>query len=81
MSNPYRAVRQFERLLFRGVPEQPEALWTGHGHVNERETGRSLSGDEVPAEVTEEAVHWATVVYDTGPTAASGEKDPDKTED
>ncbi len=43
MNNAYRAFRQFERLLFRGVPEQPEPSWQRdfHSLVPIRHTGKS----------------------------------------
>ena len=43
MIDPYRAFRQLERKIFRGVPEQPEPTWERdpNAHVPERLTGRS----------------------------------------
>ena len=62
--NPYRAFRQLERLVFRGVSEQPEPLWSrdGNAHVPERITGRSQLGLRTPAE-SMSIRHIATVVY------------------
>ena len=76
MTNPYRAVRQFERMLFRGVPEQPESMWQGHGQVNDRPTGRSLSADGLPAGIDDGATYWATLVYEVENegTAAQGDR-------
>ena len=47
MANPYRAFRQFERMLFRGVPEQPEPSWQRDSHalVPDRHTGKSQLPD------------------------------------
>jgi len=43
MVNPFRAIRQFERFLFRGVPERPESTWQRdiNANVVDRHTGRS----------------------------------------
>ena len=48
-ANPYRAVRQLERQLFRGVPERPEPMWQrdGHNSVSDRLTGRALVADRL----------------------------------
>lgn len=50
MFNQFRAIRQFERFLFRGVPEQPESAWQRddvNAHVVKRLSGRSqLPGQE-----------------------------------
>jgi hypothetical protein len=43
MANPYRAFRQLERWLFRGVPEHPEPTWQRdfNALVRDRQTGKS----------------------------------------
>jgi hypothetical protein len=43
MANPYRSNRQFERLLFRGVPEHAETIWERDTNaiVTDRCTGKS----------------------------------------
>lgn len=43
MLDYFRAFRQFERFLFRGVPEHPEQIWERetYGNATERYTGRS----------------------------------------
>lgn len=73
MANPYRAFRQFERMVFRGVPEQPEpiSLRDGNAHVPERLTGRSQLGAALPANWSEGAVLLRTLVY----RPASGQVD------
>ena len=41
--NNSRMTRKFERLLFDGVPEQPEPIWerNDYSHVMMRQTGKS----------------------------------------
>jgi hypothetical protein len=65
MSDPYRAFRQLERQIFRGVPEQPEPLWQRdlNAHVPERLTGRSQLPDGLPSAAIAGAMLIATVVY------------------
>lgn len=65
MANPYRAFRQLERLVFRGVPEQPEPLWLrdGNAHVPERLTGKSQLGGALPFGVLKGAKAVGTIVY------------------
>lgn len=65
MFDPFRAFRQLERQIFRGVPEQPEPLWQRdlNAHVPERLTGRSQLPDFLPAAIIAEATLIATVVY------------------
>ena len=65
MINPYRAFRQLERLVFRGVPEQPEPIWLRdrNAHVPERLTGRSQLAGGLPADWREGAQLLVTVVY------------------
>lgn len=43
MVNAFSAIRQFERFLFRGVPEHPEPTWQRkiNANVTDRHTGRS----------------------------------------
>jgi len=43
MLNYFRAFRQFERFLFRGVPEHPEQIWERETNASaaDRSTGRS----------------------------------------
>lgn len=43
MLNYFRAFRQFERFLFRGVPEHPEQIWERETNASatDRYTGRS----------------------------------------
>ena len=65
MINPYRAFRQLERMVFRGVPEQPEPIWLRdrNAHVRERLTGRSQLAGGLPANWREGAQLLLTVVY------------------
>jgi hypothetical protein len=69
MTNPYRAFRQLERQIFRGVPEQPEPILQRdlNAHVPERLTGRSqLAGGLRGAVATDGATLIATIVYTEG---------------
>jgi hypothetical protein len=65
MINPYRAFRQLERMVFRGVPEQPEpiSLHDRNAHVPERLTGRSQLAGGLPADWREGAELLLIVVY------------------
>lgn len=65
MANPYRAFRQLERKIFRGVPEQPEPVWQRdlNAHVAERLTGKSQLTSSLPSAATEGATLISTVVY------------------
>lgn len=65
MINPYRAFRQLERMVFRGVPEQPEPIWLHdrNAHVPERLTGRSQLSGGTPAEWRDGAQLLSVVVY------------------
>lgn len=65
MVNSFRAIRQFERFLFRGVPERPESIWQRNLNANviDRYTGRSqLSQKQFEYDTTK----WrliSTVIY------------------
>lgn len=50
MINPFSAIRQFERFLFRGVPERPESTWQRdiNANVVDRNTGRSQLSEQQP---------------------------------
>lgn len=64
MTNPYRAFRQLERKIFRGVPEQPEPiLERDNAHVPERLTGRSQLSFGLPVDATDGAEVIAVVTY------------------
>ncbi len=65
MANPYRAFRQLERKIFRGVPEQPEPVWQRdlNAHVPERLTGRSQLGNGLPTAATDSGRLISTIVY------------------
>jgi hypothetical protein len=49
--NISKITRKFERLLFKGIPEQPEHNWERNNHVNAnvsmRDTGKSQSNSFV----------------------------------
>ena len=64
-ANPYRAVRQLERQLFRSVPERPESMWQrdGHNAVTDRLTGRSLIENGSIAVSLEGSELIATTIY------------------
>lgn len=63
--NPYRAFRQLERQIFRGVPEQPEPILQRdlNAHVPERLTGRSQLSIGLPTEATDGGTLIATIIY------------------
>jgi hypothetical protein len=65
MSNPYRAFRQLERRIFRGVPEQPESVWQRepNAYVPERLTGMSQLGRPLPLDPLAGATVAGTLVY------------------
>lgn len=65
VSDPFRAIRQFERLLFRGVPEHPEPTWQrdSNEHVSQRMTGRPASA-RASSRAPEQDLLVARVVYD-----------------
>jgi hypothetical protein len=64
MANPYRAFRQLERKVFRGVPEQPESAWqrSPNAQATERLTGRALREPALPP--ADEKQVFATVAYE-----------------
>lgn len=65
MADPYRAFRQLERRIFRGVPELPEPLPPrDNTHVVERFTSRSQFGGNVSADLVSGARLIAVVTYD-----------------
>jgi hypothetical protein len=68
MINPYRAFRQLERMVFRGVPEQPEPIWLHdrNAHVPERLTGRSQLASGLPLRWRDGAILVSTLVYRPG---------------
>src|SRR5438270_3213260 len=65
MANPYRAVRQLERHIFRSVPERPEPMWQrdGNNAIPDRLTGRSLVAGRRSSVSLEGAQLIATVIY------------------
>jgi hypothetical protein len=56
--------RKFERLLFHGVPEQPETIWErdDNTHVSMRKTGRAQTLSE--EDDTEDFVPVGRFQYD-----------------
>lgn len=65
MINPYRAFRQLERKIFRGVPETPESMYERNfsSHVPERLTGRSQFAGGLPIASIERFPVIAIVTY------------------
>lgn len=65
MADPFRAIRQLERFLFRAVPEQPEPTWQRdtYGNTSERRTGRSQLHDQSGELQEEEGRLIATIIY------------------
>ena len=63
--NPYRAFRQLERKIFRGVPETPESMYERNfsSHVPERLTGRSQFAGGLPIASIERFPVIAVVTY------------------
>lgn len=67
MANPYEAFREFERMLFAGVPERPESMFQRNDHdsVSGRETLRSLVANRPNSVSLEGARLIGTVTYDS----------------
>jgi hypothetical protein len=65
MVNPYRAFRQLERKIFRGVPETPESIYERDfsSHAPERLTGRSQFAGGLPTASVEHFPVVAVVTY------------------
>jgi hypothetical protein len=65
VTNPYRAFRQLERMLFLGVPERPEPFWEreGNGEMEGRLTGRSQLGDHLLPILLQGAQTISTITY------------------
>lgn len=65
MTNPYRAIRQFERFLFRGAPEHPESIWqrTTNANVEDRYTGKSQKLDQCIENDIEGCQLISTIIY------------------
>lgn len=65
MTNSFRAIRQFERFLFRGVLEQPEPTWerNTYAHVGDRHTGKSQLLERRDYYETGEEELIATIIY------------------
>jgi len=63
--NTYRAFRQLERKIFRGVPETPESVYERDfsSHVPERLTGRSQLAGGLPLALIERFPVVAIVTY------------------
>lgn len=66
VADPFRASRQFERMIFGGVPEHPEpnAERQAHEHASTRVTGRSPHGCEYDVNAEAEGILIASIVYD-----------------
>jgi hypothetical protein len=64
-TNLYRAYRRIERMLFFGVPEQPEPMWEreGSNESGDRVTGRPLVSGNSHSVSIEEAETLATISY------------------
>lgn len=65
VADPYRAFRQLERKIFRGVPETPESMYERNfsSHVPERMTGRSQLAGGLPLTLIEGFPVLAVVTY------------------
>ena len=65
-ANLYRAYRQLERMLFRGVPERPESMWEreGSNESTGRVTGKPLVSSNGRSVSLEGAQTLATITYD-----------------
>lgn len=65
MTNFFRAIRQFERFLFQGVPEQPEPTWERNisAHVEDRYSGKSQLLEQWDYYDTTEDQLIATIIY------------------
>jgi len=64
-TNLYRAYRRIERMLFFGVPEQPEPMWEreGSNESGDRVTGRPLVSSGAGLVSLEGAETLATIKY------------------
>jgi len=67
MANPYEAFREFERMLFAGVPERPESMFQRNDHdsISGRETLRSLVANGPNSVSLKGARLLGTVTYDS----------------
>ena len=56
--------RKFERLVFDGVPEQPESTWErdGNSYVSMRQTGRSQNISS--SSISETSIILGTFTFD-----------------
>jgi hypothetical protein len=65
MVNPFRAIRQFERFLFKGVPERPESTWQREINANftDRYTGKSQLSEQQFEYDTDNWRLISTVIY------------------
>lgn len=65
MVNSFRAIRQFERFLFRGVPERPESTWQREINANvvDRCTGRSQISEQQYEYDTSKWQLISTIIY------------------
>jgi len=61
----YRANRQYERLVFEGIPEHPETIYqrSSYSNVEERITGRPLLLDDSDLQENLDEEVIATVIY------------------
>lgn len=48
MEDTFLAIREYERLLYKGVPEQWEPVWQreSFSNFNKRETGKDIFGSK-----------------------------------
>lgn len=65
MADPYRAIRQLERFLFRGVPEKPQPMWPGdqNTYAPGRFTGRPQTPEEPIDRETFDGLLITTIIY------------------
>jgi hypothetical protein len=65
MPDTDRAARQFERHVFRGVPEQPESNLERDSNLyaHDRQSGKSQLEDDPTTHILRDAIHVGTITY------------------
>lgn len=82
MVDPYRASRQFERKIFRGVSEHPETASERDRNANvpERQTGTSQNADRTTPQAQHDWELIGTIFYDSESTAVENSGSAEESE-